>query len=535
MPDDNRKIMEKMDYSTFISIIENIPSCIFFKDTELRYQFCSHRWAQVVSGDIVGKTDMDIRKDKENALKAMEADQEILQSKKGCSYVIKSDIDGEISYLELIKEPLLDSSGEAIGIVGLINDVTEKTIMEKKIVGMSEMLEVKCQELEASNTELKTMLEKVKQMHRSQKLFTASMNHELRSPLNGIIGTLQMLLDDMSLNEEQRDCVHHAFQSSQLMLEIVNELLDFAKMEMDGFVIKQNPFILFDLTDYIKYVAKTQAQAKNLEFLLTIAEGTPECYCGDEVRIKQIMHNIISNAIKYTDKGSVHVTVSYEDKNLIIVCADTGQGISKESMEQLFTPFVRLNEKKNSNIQGTGLGLAVVKKMIELMGGEITVSSKINEGSVFTVRLPMKSICIEKPHTTEEEFQETMAIDFTGLSALCVDDSVVNVKVMSSLLKKMGMKVEVAYSAKESIIKSNEKHYDIIFMDHFMTEMDGVEAFRIIRGTSTYNQSTPVVMLTGNADLSYGEYYREVGIDGYLIKPVLKDSVIRELSKIFSD
>jgi len=505
-------IMKEMDYETFVKIISDIPSCIFFKDTELKYRFSSHCWAQLISDDIVGKTDLDIRKDKENAEKAMEADRQIIASKKGCSYVIKSDIDGEVSYLELIKEPIIKDDGTVIGIVGLINDVTEQKVMEKRIVGMSEMLKAKCREQQSS-------LERIQKMNTAQKLFTASMNHELRSPLNGIIGNLQLLLADDTLNEEQKQYVDNAFTSSKMMLDIVNELLDFAKGEMSGLTIRNKEFSLSKILNNLEFTAKVQARNKGLDFFMFKDDNLPERYISDEQRINQILTNIVSNAIKYTETGSIVITVSSSGDKLVFSCSDTGQGIDKASIDSLFDPFTRFNEDNNVHIQGTGLGLAVVKRIIDSMNGEITVDSTVGEGSTFTVMIPVEQVTESDGLVSASA--ETATVDFGSLTALCVDDSAVNAKIMSSLLGKLGMTADSAFSANEAIQRAEEVRYDIIFMDHMMPDMNGIETFKAIREKGGVNASTPVVMLTGNAGEDYEDYYRQQGAQGYLLKPVL--------------
>jgi len=524
-------ITEQMDYDTFVQTISSIPSCIFFKDKDLRYRFSTHYWAQLTGDSIVGKTDLEVRKDKENAIRAMNEDRSILEEKEGRNYIIESNIDGNISHLEIIKEPVYNSDGEPIGIVGLINDVTEKILMEKKIVGISEMLEIKCQELAGSNEELKSSLDKVEQMHASQKLFTASMNHELRNPLNGVIGNLQLLLDDESLSSEQRDIIRNAYGSSQYMLEIVNELLDFAKLEMTGITVKHEEVDIDSILDNIEFMAKTQAKFKNLEFSMKRDISLSGKLISDGTKISQIMHNFVSNAIKYTEKGSISLSVSCTDNLLVISCKDTGQGISEASMKQLFDPFTRFNEKRNVNVQGTGLGLSVVKRIIDCMEGEISVESKVDEGSTFTAKIPVE-IVSESDDKKVYNNASSKEFDLSKLKVLCVDDSKVNVKVMQVLLSKEGMKVDTAYSAKEAIVACNEDKYDVVFMDHMMPEMDGIEAFHIIRKSSIYNDKTPVVMLTGNAASKYEEYYKEQGVDGYLIKPILKEQVLRMIRDV---
>lgn len=532
-------ITEHISYETFVDIISNIPSCIFFKDTELKYLFSSHCWAQLISDDIIGKTDLEIRKDKENAQKAMEADQVIIDSKQGCHYVIESVIDGDVSHLELIKEPVIDREGNVIGIVGLINDVTEKTIMEKKIVGMSEMLEVQCKKLESSNQELQETLEKFEKMYKTQKMFTAYMNHELRSPLNGIIGNLQLLLEE-DLSQGQQKLVKNAFQSSQLMLGLVNELLDFAKMEMSGFQIKNEPFLLSIILENMNDMIRVQANAKGLTYQVIRDETMPDQFVGDRTRITQILHNLLSNAVKYTEKGTIVLEVSYVDQNLVICCKDSGQGIPPGAMDILFDPFVRFNEDRNVKIQGTGLGLSVVKKIIDNMNGQIDVTSEMGVGSTFVVKIPLEVVSLQSETVSLEMADELISpkrdivdeVDFGSLKVLCVDDTKISTVVIASMLSKDGATVEVAYNAQEGLKKADETKYDVILLDHMMPGINGLDAYDMLRKNSKKNDKTPVIMLTGNADITYAQLYQERGLDGYLIKPVMKEQLLEMIASV---
>lgn len=510
-------IMNHIEYKDFINIINNIPSCIFFKDTELKYRFSSHCWEQLISDDIIGKTDLDIRKDTDNAKLAMDMDRNIIHTGVGCKYVIKSEVDDHISYLELNKEPVFDEDGKVIGIVGLINDITEKTTLS--------------QSLEASNEELKTSLEKVERMNKAQKMFTASMNHELRSPLNGIIGLLQLLMEDETLNSTQHEYVCNAHQSSQMLLQIVNDLLDYAKMETSEFTIRKEAF---EIRSAIKSISKTMEQfasKKGLTFTTSIGEGLNQELYGDKLRINQVIQNLVSNAIKYTEKGFVNLILDYKNGKLEMICSDTGQGISKEAMKYLFDPFVRFNDDKNHFIQGTGLGLSVVKKIVEKMDGEITVSSEINQGSTFTVVIPMQ--VSEMTQTKKQNaYDANTSFDFNHLRVLCVDDTTVNISVFAALLRDTGVELDKAFSGQEGIDLAHKNKYDVIFMDHHMPKMDGVEAFQKIRENSLLNKETPIVVLTANVGREYEKEYERIGFNGYLTKPVIREQLLAKIYEV---
>lgn len=511
-------ISKNINYDNFYNIIYTIPSNIFFKDTELKYRFCTHHWSQVNDEDIIGKTDLEIRRDKENAYMAMETDRNIIRSGVGCKYVIKSELEGIVSYLELIKEPVFSDDGKVIGIVGLINDVTEKNLLE--------------QEVKMSNEELKLTLQKVQKMNTSQGLFMASMNHELRSPLNAIIGLLRMVLDDSEIKDNNRNYIYEAYKSSLVMLELVNELLDYAKMETDEFKIRKDRFDLKSLIINVQNASNVLAIEKGLDFSVSIGEGIRDIqYYGDDLRITQIINNLVTNAIKYTDSGKVLLDAEWEEDMLTIRCVDTGQGISEEAQKVLFDPYVRINEDKNKLIQGTGLGLSIVKKIVDGMGGSITVDSTIGKGSTFAVKIPLEewneNCTVEKRKTVGEKIENT---DFSNMRILCVDDTHVNVTVFAGLLKSTGITVDRAYSGMECLELVETNKYDIIFMDHSMPDMDGVETFKRLRENSVINKDTPVVILTANVGKEYEKEYEDIGFDGYLSKPIMKEKLISIIS-----
>ena len=508
-------IMDKLEYSTFVKIIAEIPSCIFFKDTELKYIFSSHCWAQLISDDIVGKTDLEIRKDKENAIKAMEVDREIIRTGTGVNYIIKSDIDGDVSYLQLIKEPIFDDD-KVIGIVGLINDVTEKTLTEQK--------------LEESNDKLKEALEELHKRNAAQKLFTASMNHELRSPLNSIIGLLNLLLEDDTLNEVQHQNVYYAHQSAELMLSIVNELLDFAKMDTKEFNIVSEIFSLDSMVANIDYMTRSQAAEKGLNFNM-IHSTSGQMLIGDEKRIRQIVSNLLSNSIKYTKQGWIRLVVEYEQEKLNIVCEDSGQGMSEQSLKTLFDPYVRFNEKSNKSIQGTGLGMSIVKKLVEKMDGEITVEAELSVGTKVTVKIPLQAYTGVTPKKSMINISANDN-DYSTLKILCVDDIESNLMVFEILLEKQGMSIDKACCGFEAMNLANENTYDIIFMDHMMPECDGVELMKDIHINSNKNKATPIVMLTGNAGEAEQTLYHNSGAAGYLMKPAKREDILRVIDDI---
>ncbi|MCQ2519142.1 MAG: ATP-binding protein [Lachnospiraceae bacterium] len=371
------------------------------------------------------------------------------------------------------------------------------------------------------------------EINESKRLFLASMNHELRSPLNGVIGSIQVLRDDASLSSEQRENLNNTYQSAQIMLQIVNDLLDYSKMETKEFAIYESAFDYRDIINSVKQSATATAKSKGLSFALNIPGNTPGIYKGDATRIEQIIINLLTNAVKYTDEGKVSLDSFYENGELVIKVSDTGQGISEEAQKILFSPFVRLNEEKNAHIQGTGLGLSIVKSLVDRMNGTIEVESKLTVGSTFIVRLPLpvedKDVCFEQVKVIEEVVSD--AEDFSKFSILYVDDMKVNLTVFAGLLKKTGIKLTTALSGPAAIDLCNEQKFDLIFTDHQMPDMDGVETFEHIHNESTYNKDTKVIILTANAGSDYEEKYKAIGFDRYMTKPVMKGDLLNVLNE----
>ncbi len=524
----NKKLnnpLQQLDYDTVTRAIDVIPSNIFFKDRELRYRFTSHYWTEIEGDDIIGKTDLEVRKDQENVESAMEADREILRSGKGCRYTIRNEVDGVEKYLELLKEPVFNDAGEAIGIVGLINNVTDKVTLENKLRATSKELEEQLAELERRNA--------------TQRMFTASINHELRSPLNGIIGILQILSESEGLSDEQMELVENAYQTSHFLLEIVNDLLDFSKMETNDFTIHADEFDLRDVVTNVSQTMSKLASEKGLAFRVDIQDKT---YCkliGDDVRVKQVMYNILSNGIKYTEQGSVTLGLSYKAGRLHIECTDTGQGIATESIDKLFDPYVRLAENRNKYINGTGLGLSIVDKLIKRMNGEIQVRSEVNRGTTFELIIPL-SVYDDTVYLSDEKTVERVKVSgdikiSQELKVLCIDDTAVNHKVFKGLLRDSNILVDSAMSGMEGLKMAKETKYDLIFIDYHMPEMGGTDTLKALRTVPGINSNTKTVLLTANIGPEYEEEALRVGFNRFLTKPVMKPNLLRVIAELIAE
>ena len=388
--------------------------------------------------------------------------------------------------------------------------------------------------------------ERAEELTRSQNRFFSSMSHEIRTPINSILGLNELILRDENASDEIIKDAQGIQGSGKMLLALINDILDFSKIEAGSMDIIPVDYRVGDMLSDIVNMIWLRAHDKGLEFNVSVDPEVPAVLYGDEVRIKQVIINLLNNAVKYTSEGSVelHIESSYindDTVELSISVTDTGIGIKKESLPFLFDAFKRVDEKKNRYIEGTGLGLSIVKQIVSLMGGTVSVNSVYGEGSVFTVvvrqevsdRTAIGELNIHNEQTIKRSSYEA---GFTApeVKILIVDDNEMNIEVESKLLSATGMDIDKALSGREALGMTIKKHYDTILMDHLMPEMDGIECLGLIRNQSGgLNRTTPVIVLTANAGSDNRDLYNRNGFDGYLVKPVsgeaLEKTLIRHL------
>lgn len=360
--------------------------------------------------------------------------------------------------------------------------------------------------------------------------FLSSMSHEIRTPLNAIVGFSEVIKTETTLEACYNDA-DDIIMASQNLLEIVNGILDISKIEANKMEViekEYNPIPIFD--NLVKLMIPRIGE-KPVELKTKFAPDIPNTLFGDASKIKQIISNILTNAVKYTDKGTIEFEVNCVNENgmskLVISVEDTGRGIKPEKMEKLFTKFNRLEEDRNTTLEGTGLGLAITKRLTEMMGGKIVVQSKYGEGSKFTVYLAQK-IVMNQSETQNNEIEVIEKIDLTGKKILIVDDNKLNIKVANRLLREYNPDIEEAMSGQECIDKiQNGTIYDLILMDDMMPNMSGVETLQKLKEDETFK--IPVVALTANAIEGMKEKYLNAGFDDYLSKPIDKQELLRVL------
>lgn len=363
--------------------------------------------------------------------------------------------------------------------------------------------------------------------------FLSNMSHEIRTPLNAIVGFSQALQEE-NLPPQAQDEVKDIVMASETLLDIVNGILDISKIEANKLEIVSTEYSLQAVLDELVSLSKARLGEKPIEFRCVFDPTIPPYLYGDKVRVKQVVLNILTNAIKYTKQGFIEFKVSSIQKDgvcrLIISVEDSGIGIKPESINKLFTKFERLDIEKNNTIEGTGLGLAITKKLLELMGGQIVVQSVYGKGSKFTIALDQKIVTNPTTVVETQTVVATSKLDLTGKKILVVDDNMINLKVASRLLKDYNCLVDTANSGFDCIDKiSNGASYDLILMDDMMPKMSGVETFHKLKENENFH--IPTVALTANAISGMKEKYLQEGFQDYLAKPIEKTELYRVLVK----
>ncbi|MCR5338983.1 MAG: response regulator, partial [Lachnospiraceae bacterium] len=367
--------------------------------------------------------------------------------------------------------------------------------------------------------------------NRAKSIFLAQMSHEIRTPINAILGMNEMITRETK-NDDIREYSANISAAGKTLLALINSILDFSKIEDGKMEILSVTYNTADLVNNLINSVSDRARSNGLYFEVEVDEKIPLELIGDDVRLTQVIMNLLTNAVKYTKKGTVYLTFQEESRNadsvrLRVSVEDTGIGIRKEDMDNLFASFKRIDEEKNRNIEGTGLGMAIVDKLLRMMGSQIEVESEYGKGSVFSFSIEQKIANPEpigdyRGRVAEGSGRQAKTLSFRAPKAkvLIVDDNAMNHKVAKNLLKLYGIVPDMAMSGAECIERVKTGSYHIICLDHMMPEMDGIETFDILRQEKLLPEGTIVLIMTANAIVGAKEMYLEKGFDDYIPKPI---------------
>ena len=389
-------------------------------------------------------------------------------------------------------------------------------------------------ELEKVNTD-------IDRSNRAKSDFLSNMSHEIRTPMNAIVGFSDSLLNSKSFDDKLALIdIKHISTAGNNLLDIVNNILDISKIESGKETLEMKEYSLANIVMELQSIIDTRLADKPVKLIVDVDKEIPSRMLGDSTKIFQVLLNILTNSVKYTEVGKIRVTITGETRgnmeDLHIKISDTGYGIKKEDFDKLFEKFSRLESATENEIEGTGLGLVITKRYVDLMGGRIWFESEYQVGTTFYVDITQKIInrtAIGDIHEPINNNDEEEMIDCTGKKVLLVDDNKLNLKVASRILSKYNFDIETVETGKDCVYKvKSDEHYDIIFLDHMMPEMDGIEVLHILRKLDGY-QLPPIVALTANAITGMKEMYLREGFDEYLSKPINLSELNKVITKYF--
>jgi len=483
------------------SIIDASPDLIYYRNEEGRFAGCN-RIAELMTGkteqELLGLTPKDVYEE-ELARQIVASDHEVLETNASITEELWLRFaDGRRRYFEMKRVPFFDKEGNRLGLLSFGRDMTERK--------------------QAENAAAKASTDKTR--------FIATISHELRTPLNGIVG-LSRMLRDTDLSDEQFSWVSTIYASAITLGNIFNDIIDLDKLDRDKLELSLKTVSLKDFTEELSSIIRLLAADKQLELKTTINEPLPRLVEIDGTRLRQILWNILFNAVKFTQKGHVSLSVSSTkpdgDKAYVtFIIEDTGVGIPESEIEKIFAMYYQVDHPDHQSATGTGIGLAICKQMVDLMKGEIHVSSQVGKGTRFEIVLPVQ---------ISNSPMKVAQLEVTGLNILLVEDIELNVMVAKALLEKLGQKVDVAMTGQEAIDKARANQYDLILLDIQLPDMTGFDVASTLIEEDLVMQ-TPIVALTANVIKKRDEYL-ENGMDDVIAKPIKKSRVIEVFNELF--
>jgi len=493
-------------------VLDNIPIKVFWKNKDSKFLGCNVAFLKAIGAEseeeVIGKSDFDFH-EIEEAEKYKKDDLAIMLSgKPRLKYQGSQIINGKERWITTSKLPFFDKNGEVIGIVGTSDDITERKETELK---------------------LKRATEDAIEANLSKSTFLSNMSHEIRTPMNAILGYSQLLQEDNNLTKTQQESLRTINKSGEHLLELINDILDMSKIEAGRITLNPSDFNFIELLKEVEQLFKIKAEQKNIDLSFIITKNVPKAIYADESKIKQVVINLLGNALKFTLSGSVKLTiVKFENNKLQIKVKDSGKGILKEEQDAIFKPFEQAKNGRHAE-GGTGLGLAISKKFANLMEGDITVESEFEKGSEFTFTFTYLEGNERVLKTIEDELQViSLSPEMKGLKVAIVDDRFENRDILFKKLDPLGFDTRMANDGQEAVELYKEWKPDIILMDVVMPVMNGVEATRQILKL-TGGHDVKIFVVSASALESEQKEIMEIGATVFIKKPVIFNLLLAEM------
>jgi len=501
-------------------LLNTIPAFVFFKDTAYRYVLVNKSFVNFIDlpeSEIIGKTLQNLTFSHLLLNSYSKHETRVLgEGVEQYNITEKLEKNNQTLWLNTNLAPVKNSRGEIIGLVGISWDITSNKIYEE---------------------ELKKAKVLAEEGIKTKSQFLANMSHEIRTPLNGILGMAQ-ILNETRLSKKQKDIVNILSTSGENLLVLINDILDFSKIEAGKINFINKDFRLDKPVKEIYDILSRRAEQKGLLLYLDLDKKLPVYVNGDEYRFKQVVLNLVNNAIKFTEEGHIKISLENGDINegrhtIKVSVEDTGAGIPEAKKKELFKSFSQLDSSSTKQHEGTGLGLAISKLLTNMMKGEIGVESEPGKGSTFWFTVSFKKGTPPRKAQTDRVVPQSKKLKSKKISVLVVEDNLINQKISSFSLKKAGMAVTIANNGQEALEMFKKQSFNVILMDIQMPVMDGYEATGEIRKIEkSLNTHTPIIALTANAMQGDAEKCLAAGMDNYLSKPFKIDKLIGILNQI---
>lgn len=498
------------------SVVNSLPYGVLWKDKDLKFIGVNHQYLRDAGFDdlsqVIGKTDIELAVH-ELSKKYHQMDEKLIKGEIGPQTFEQqlSRNNGPTVYSVINRVPLKSDRGDTFGVLITYYDTTERKQMELSLQQAKEHAE---------------------QSSLAKSQFLANMSHEIRTPINGVLGLLDLCLESAK-DKQQADYLSRANASAKLLLRLINDVLDLSKIEAGQLTLEEIPFHPQTLPQQLSEMFSQQAKVKGIDFNVTSDASADLCLVADPTRVIQVLMNLCSNAIKFTEQGEVRVNLNYQQSNdkvdVQIEVKDTGIGIPSSKIDTLFDSFTQADAATTRKFGGTGLGLAIVKQLVEIMQGQIEVQSQEGQGSRFLVTLPLAICCEAQTHQLDAVGNQDTQLD--GVRLLVVEDNLINQEIAQAMLERAGAKVDIAENGQQGLSCIAENHYDLVLMDIQMPVMDGIEAIKSIRGQPEY-VSLPVVALTANVMKEDIESYQALGFTSHLGKPFERRELLALVAKM---